>query len=305
MNAPAGGGTPGGFGRTILERLGRPLRVGGIDYLNSRPLIEGLLETFGDGIELGNWVPSELARRLRIGLLDAALVPVVEYFRGPEDYRVVPGVAIASYGAVESIRFYHRRPLVEVARIGLDASSLTSSLLVRLLFAAQWSPGRPEPEMLALPPEAGQAALRGDGGDPDVDAVLLIGDAALGSPAPPGWRMVDLGTEWTRRTGLPFVYAFWVYRGPAVPGLAEAFRRSRDIGTARIDAIVERGPLPPGMSVAEARRYLHKVIQFDLGPAQVEGLLEFWSAARAQGLLGSMRESELRFVDGGCGGDRS
>ena len=28
----------------FLEQLGRPLRVGGIDYLNSRPLVEGFSE---------------------------------------------------------------------------------------------------------------------------------------------------------------------------------------------------------------------------------------------------------------------
>ncbi len=302
MIAPAEDRTRGDVGRAILDRLGRPLRVGGIDYLNSRPLIEGLPAAFGSGIDLGNWVPSELARRLRAGLLDAALVPVAEYFGGPEDYRVVPGVAIASYGAVESIRFYHRRPLVEIVRVGLDSSSLTSSLLVRLLFAGLWSPGKPAPELLSLSPESGHAALRGEGDDPDLDGVLLIGDAALESPAPAGWRIVDLGTEWTRWTGLPFVYAFWVYRGAAIPGLSDTFRRSRDIGTAHIDAIVERGPLPRGMAVAEARRYLHKVIQFDLGPAQIEGLLAFWNAARAHGLLESAREGELRFVDDGPGG---
>jgi len=277
---------------------GGPLRIGGIDYLNSRPLLEGLREALGPRAEIQaeiqNYVPSELARRLRAGLLDAALAPVAEYFAGPPDYRIVPGVSISSYGAVESIRLFHRLPLGSVERVGLDSSSMTSSLLVKLLFAERWAAGRPGPSFSPLDPDEGLAAL--ESSVPDYDGVLLIGDRALGSPSPSGWQVADLGTEWTRWTGLPFVYAFWVYRGPKVAGLVEAFQRARDIGRARIDAIVERGPLPPAMPPSEARRYLHRVLQYDLGPAEIEGLLAFRDRARARGLLPAGGGEDLRFL---------
>jgi hypothetical protein len=81
--------------------------------------------------------------------------------------------------------------------------------------------------------------------------------------------------------------------------MVEAFQRSRDIGKARIDEIVEKGPLPAGMSPAGARRYLHQLIQHDLGPAQIEGLLEFRCRIRARGLLDITGPEELRFVDAG------
>jgi chorismate dehydratase len=294
MTAGIPAGEPATRMAAARRLLGRPLRVGGIDYLNSRPLLEGLPAALGSEGELVNCVPSELARRLRAGSLDAALVPVVEYLSGPADYRIVSGVSISSYGAVESIRFYHRAPLGALERVGLDRSSLTSALLARLLLAERWAPGRPAPVFIPLSPEEGLRALQER--EPELDAVLLIGDAALATPAPAGWEPADLGTEWTRWTGLPFVYAFWVYRGPPLPGLAGLFREARDLGRARIDAIVERGPLPGAMSPREGRRYLLERIQYGLGPAEIEGLLAFRDRARARGLLGSEPAAELRFL---------
>ena len=55
------------------------------------------------------------------------------------------------------------------------------------------------------------------------DAALLIGDPALFlDHVAAGLTKIDLGAEWTRLTGLPFVWAFWAGR-PARPGR----RRSR------------------------------------------------------------------------------
>jgi chorismate dehydratase len=273
----------------------RVLRVGGIDYLNSRPLLEGLPEALGPSLALENHVPSELARRLRSGELDAALIPVAEYFAGPDDYRIVPGISISSYGPVESIRFFHRQPLDRLGSVALDSSSLSSSALLRLLVRDRWSPPSASlPSFHSASPEEALAILASPA--PSDGGVLLIGDSALAVQAAPGWEAVDLGTEWTRWTGLPFVYAFWVHRGPVPRGLAAGFQRARDIGRARVDAIVERGPLPAGMAPEEARRYLHRVIQYDLGPAEIEGLLLFRDRAGARGLLPVKGSGDLRFL---------
>jgi len=196
---------------------------------------------------------------------------------------------------VESIRLFHQAPLREVERVGLDSASLTSGALVRLFFAEKWAEGRPQPAYVPISREEGLSAL--GIGQPELDAVLLIGDLALEtSSSPPAWHAVDLGMEWTRRTGLPFVYAFWVYRGPPAPALVRLFRRAFDLGRARIDAIVERGPLPAGMSVPAARHYLERVIRYDLGPAEIEGLLAFRDRARERGILQVRGSGELRFL---------
>ncbi len=301
------------------------LRVGGIDYLNALPLtaylgLDGGVTRVSHHplrIELRNLVPSALARGLRSGELDVALVPVVEYLES-DDYRVIPDICISSYGPVESIRLYHQRPLAAVRRVGLDSCSRTSAMLTRLFFRTQW---RGTPDFIDIQPDAAQAYLDAQNAGrtspwpaEDLDAVLLIGDAALDRGAPAGWRITDLGNEWTRLTGLPFVYAFWVWRGPAVPrGLVEYFQNARELGLSHIDEIVRRfvraragardgpGAVPdtgfPQWNVeCRWREYLSRVIQYDLGPLQIEGLSRFFSLLGGAGLH-DRASRPLKFVD--------
>jgi len=263
------------------------VRVGGIDYLNAMPLTYYLPSAAAGGpdITVSNHCPSALADHLRGGLLDAALVPVVEYLARPV-YRIFPGICISSYGEVRSIRLYHRRPLREAKLVAIDSSSRTSALLTKLLFADLWLG---TPRYVETSPEASLAIVESEngtvlGGDAP-DAVLLIGDAALAAKPGPGWDCSDLGTEWTRMTGLPFVYACWVWRGgPCPSGLTDVFTRARAMGTARIDDIVSAVTLPGGMDTALARDYLRRVIQYDLGQLQFEGLLLFFERLHAVGI---------------------
>jgi chorismate dehydratase len=63
------------------------LRIGCVQYLNSRPLIHCLRPPAGPGpglLDVYLAHPAKLAARLREGVLDAALVPVFEVLRSPE-----------------------------------------------------------------------------------------------------------------------------------------------------------------------------------------------------------------------------
>jgi chorismate dehydratase len=259
------------------------VKVGGIDYLNALPLTAYLDPGGEPALRISNHPPSVLASMLREAKLDVALVPVVEY-PAREGYEVLPGMSISSYGEVQSIRLYHSRALGDSRRVGLDASSRTSAMLARLLFRDLW---KASPEFVEMPPSRVESALRAAGppGRDDPDAFLLIGDAALRLPSVPGREAVDLGTEWTRWTGLPFVYAFWVWRGgPAPRGLAPRFLRAKAIGLARIDEIAERAAGPAGLDPVQCRHYLNRVIRYDLGHAEIEGLTEFFRRVHAAGL---------------------
>jgi chorismate dehydratase len=163
---------------------------------------------------------------------------------------------------------------------------LTSATLTRVFFRDLW---RGSPSFRQVAPQQARALLDGAPGPPvatdggELDAVLLIGDAALLVPPRAGWEVVDLGTEWTRWTGLPCIYAFWVWRGgPSPAGLVEIFERAKDIGLARIDDIVASLQLGGDFDSVSCRHYLNRVIQYDLGHLQLEGLLEFYR--RLQGL---------------------
>jgi chorismate dehydratase len=197
-------------------------------------------------------------------------------------------------------------PLHGVERVALDASSMTSALLTRLLFTARpdrrW--GDPEaecaaPEFVSADIEDGIAWVRGnDGPGPAPEAVLLIGDAALQVEPAADWSVVDLGLEWTRWTGLPFVYAVWVFQGEPIAGVAECLQRVGHSGLAGIDRIARFGPLPAGMRPEDCRRYLGHSIRYRLGSLELEGLELFRRLLDEHGLLGGAAASPLRFLNG-------
>jgi chorismate dehydratase len=230
------------------------LRIGCVKYLNARPLIHGY-----DGPVVFDH-PSGLARDLSRGALDVALVPIFEALRGPR-YMVADGVAIASDGPVFSVFLAHRGPLEEVRTVALDPASLTSVHLLQVLLA-EYHGIRPRcVELRGFPTEA--------------DAVLLIGNQAIDFRASDrgSHRILDLGEEWKRCTGLPFVYAPWLLR----PGLADptaiagALRELKQRGIVHIDDIIRADSHDPAFS----RRYLTEHIRFDLGPREKAGIEKF------------------------------
>jgi chorismate dehydratase len=175
-----------------------PFRVGAVGYLNARPL------TWALDRDPGRWsvrydVPSVCASLLHAGKVDLGLIPSIEYLERP-DYRFVPGVGIGSFGAVASVALFTRRPVKDIRRIALDASSRSSVVLLKILCARRFGI---VPEFAPFGPDLGRMLN-------DSDAALLIGDPALETDAAAmGVEKVDLGSEWTALTGLPFIYAAW------------------------------------------------------------------------------------------------
>jgi len=245
-----------------------PIRIGAVNYLNTKPLIHGL-EGLAPEAELLLDVPSRLADLLADGRLDVALIPVIEYFRGGR-YRVVPDIAIASNGPVLSVTLFSRVPWADVRRVALDDGSRTSAALAQILLRQRYSV---RPEVVPLPLD--QAAE-----EADADAVLLIGDRAMRACLPGFRHAFDLGQEWRDWTGLPFVYAFWAVRagadlGPVEAALHEAKRR----GLEQVGPIAAREAPRLGLDAGFCRRYLSNIIHFDLGPREQAGLHHYYMLA--------------------------
>jgi chorismate dehydratase len=264
--------------------MDRPLRIGAVNYLNTKPLIYDLQALVPDA-ELILDVPSALADQLASGQLDVALIPVIEYFRGGS-YTVVPDLAIASRGPVLSVTLFSRVGWSGIRRVALDAGSRTSAALTQILLRRRHGAA---PEVMPLP-------LDQNAEDADADAVLLIGDRAMRACLPGFAHAFDLGQEWHDWTGLPFVYAVWAVRdgadlGPVAEALAEARRR----GCARIGEIAHREAPGLGLDAGFCRRYLANIIHFDLGPREQAGLHHYYMLACELGL--ARRGVSLEFYD--------
>src|SRR6516164_5730003 len=187
----------------------RPVRIGAVNYLNTKPLICDLDELAPDA-RLSLELPSRLADLLAEGDLDVALIPSIEYFRAGT-YRVVPDIAIASRGPVLSVTLFSRVPWSGIRRVALDEGSRTSAALCQVLLRKRHGV---HPEFVPLP-------LDHEAENADTDAVLLIGDRAMRACLPGFAHAFDLGQEWHDWTGLPFVYAVWAVRDGAALGMVE------------------------------------------------------------------------------------
>jgi chorismate dehydratase len=249
------------------------LRIGAVNYLNTKPLIHEL-EELAPEAELILDVPSRLAEQLRQGRLDVALIPVIEYFRG-DGYRIVPGISIASNGPVLSVTLFSRVPWNAIRRVALDESSRTSAALTQVLLRHRHGV---RPEVVPLPLDAEAENI-------DADAVLLIGDRAMRACLPGFAHAFDLGQEWHDWVGLPFVYAVWAVRaGADLGGVAEALHEAKRRGCRQIGTIAHREAPQLGLDAGFCRRYLQNIIRFDLGPREQAGLHHYYMLACELGL---------------------
>ncbi len=279
---------------------GGRLRVGRIPYINCFPVYgaidRGLVPL---DAELVDGVPSALNRRMAAGALDLSVVSAVEYARDADRYLLLPDLAITSDGPVRSVLLFADEPAEALGGrdVVVSTSSMTSVALLDLLFDGVWG-ARPR----FVPGDAEVADLagfeRGGAGAPARPARLVIGDAALllragpraapapaagaptaGAPAPYA-HVYDLGAEWKRWTGLPFVFAVWVAQrtAPVADALAvhAALIQSRDWGLAHLGELAEQAHAATGVPRSACAEYF-RGLDYRLGPAHLAGLTEFFN----------------------------
>jgi chorismate dehydratase len=254
------------------DRTGGTVRVGAVAYLNARPLVYSLA-TIAPQVEIVVDLPSRLADALAAGQLDVAMIPSIEYARR-SGYAIISDACIACDGAVRSVKLYSRVPLRRLRTLALDEGSRTSAALVRILLKEQfgiWPDTRPLP--------IGAASE-----DVPADAVLLIGDRGM-LPTNGAFDVEwDLGEQWSRWTGLPFVFAMWIARpGVDLSGIGAALAAARDDGLTRLEEIARQAAPAIGVPQSDCLSYLRDHLTFHLGTRQRQGLERFYAlAARHQ-----------------------
>jgi chorismate dehydratase len=251
------------------------LRIGCVQYLNSRPLIHA----YPGEVKLEH--PSELARDIASGALDVGLVPIYEALARP-GYVIADGVAIASHGPVHSVFLAYRGRLHGTQEIAVDPASLTSVNLLKVLVA----------EFHGLHPKF----VPLEHFDSGPEALLLIGNQAIDfrAASQSDYTFLDLGEEWQRCTGLPFVYAVWLLREdlPHASAAADELRALKREGVLRIAELVAAEDQRHREFVA---RYLTQHIRFELGEPEKAGIAQFRELLEKHRFIGSLAEP-LKFI---------
>ena len=253
----------------LSQPVREKLRVCAVSYLNTSPLVWGMLHGPQRGLfELDFRIPAGCADQMAAGAADIGIVPSFELTR--QDLEVIPGAGIACRGPVRSILLISSRPAPLVRSLAADSSSRTSVQLARVILERRYGA---EFESVPHPPDL--EAMLGQ-----ADAALLIGDPALRidparlrNSARPPYFVYDLGAEWVEMTGLPMVFAVWAgRRGVVTPAIIEAFRASCGYGRARIEEIVAAESPRRPFAAELVREYLTRNIVHELGPREYQGM---------------------------------
>jgi chorismate dehydratase len=237
----------------------KSVRVGCVKYLNARPLIRG----WPGNVEFDH--PSALCQRLAKGQLEVALVSSFEFLRNPI-YRIVDDVSISSDGPVYSVVVAYNGEFSNIEEIELDPASETAVNLLHCLLAE-----------LGLIPRL----TVGVSGIAESDrARLIIGDQAIRFRQNHAgeFQFWDLGEQWKKLTGLPFVYALWLIRPEVLDAksIAQRLRGLRDENLAdvpRVMADVADSKLAISREFLD--RYYHDYLRFGFGTREKQGLQTF------------------------------
>lgn len=273
------------------------MKVGRIPYINCYP-VYGAIDR---GIvpidaELVDGVPTALNRQMNEGALDVSVISAVEYAADAKKYLLLPDLSICSDGPVRSVVLFAKRPASELQgrRVLVSRSSMTSVALLELLFEHVWD-ARP-----AFIPADAELTDVARFNEDEHDARLVIGDAALHlwsrlrepelypeNETLTQYRYAyDLGAEWKRWTGLPFVFAVWVAQRSAPveqalkvhAGLIE----SRNWGLQHLETLAAQAALATGVHKTVCLEYLSG-LDYGLSYQHLAGLTEFFRRLVAAG----------------------
>ena len=174
-----------------------PIKVGRTPYLSSEPMYFDMDKR---GIEVEELPPSEMAAAIADGRLQGGLVPLVDTFGLDDGLRTVSGFCVATISQTVSVKLHAKTPIEELggSNIAVPEEAPTAVKLLQVL----------------LEVKHGVKPAAYVGPDEPHDGQLMVGN--LGLRHRRGLRdfphTYDLGEEWSRWTGLPFVFARWVLR---------------------------------------------------------------------------------------------
>ncbi|NJP05234.1 MAG: menaquinone biosynthesis protein [Chloroflexaceae bacterium] len=252
--------------------------LGTIDYLNTQP-VEYYLDRYLPGIQRVRDVPTAINRALLEGRVAIAPISSYEFARHSDTLLLVPGLSIATLGAVNSVLLFTWHPdprELDGRMVALSDQSSTSVNLLCVLCEHHYT----------ITPEWQTQPQNLDTMLDTAAAALLIGDQALtegvvrrhiGQRGLP--YCFDLGDEWLKLTGLPFTFAVWAVRQDCADairtaGIVPALYAARAEGLRHVEQLAQDYAPRLGLPSGVCTKYLRD-LRYHLDSGDSEGLRVF------------------------------
>lgn len=259
--------------------------MGRISYINASPVYYGLDHGMTpDWLSLVTDVPAALNRQIRAGEVDISPISAAYYAMNAKDLLLIPDFSISCHKEVMSVICASNYPLEELEgkRVLFSRESATGASLLKMIFT-----------MKGIWPDLIVGSTNDIDSIPkDVDAVMVIGDAALTQ----AWEKrfafrIDLGQSWFDMTGLPFVFAVWAVRRSfarkypdRVRETIKVLRASREEGYSHMDEVEETGSLKLGLSRSLVKDYF-QLLYCDLDDPKIQGMKKFFDLLFVHNIL--------------------
>ncbi len=237
------------------------IRIGIVNYLNTKPLLYGLTRPpISEQIELVGDYPSRLAEMLINKEIDLGLVPVAVIPQLP-GCKIIGDYCIGTEGEIASVALFSEVPMDEIQKIYLDYQSRSSVALLKYLVKEYWGI---KPEIVQAENEDYRQEIKG------TTAGLVIGDRAF-EQRKISTFIYDLGSEWKKITGLPFVFAAWVSTKELPADFVELFNQANAMGLQHIDEIVKENPF----DLYDLSKYYKLHLSYRLDEQKRKGMNKF------------------------------
>lgn len=246
----------------------KKIRVGYVNYLNTKPLLYGLSRPpISELIELIGDYPSRLAEQLIHDEIDIGLIPVAAIPHLPS-YFIAGDYCIGTEGEIASVALFSDVPMNEIKKVYLDYQSHSSVALLKYLMKEYWGI---RPELVQAEDDKYRNEIKG------ANAGLVIGDRAF-EQRKISTFIYDLGSEWKKITGLPFVFAAWVSKRKLPIDFIAAFNDANAAGLQHIDEIADE----TAFDLYDLKKYYKLHLSYRLDDAKRKGMEHFLEVTRDQ-----------------------
>jgi chorismate dehydratase len=229
-----------------------------LPYCNAAPLVYFIPE-FCSSVSAVEKYPSEISNELRSGIVDVALMPVVDFLLD-DNLEMIPGLGICANGPVESVLLQSSKPLESIKSIRLFPESRTSNMLIKILISQYFGDHH---------------NICFTSNSIDTDAYIVIGDKALTRNK--SKYTFDLSEMWYERTSLPFVFAVWVYKTgcPDILIMESILKKAKEKGVLNIPFLSRIYAEKLRLSSSYIEHYLCDCLYYDIGEQEIESMKKF------------------------------
>ena len=219
-----------------------------VSFLNTLPFIYGIKNSgFLENFKLQLEVPSICADHAIKNIPDIALVPIGS-FTHLKDYLLLNDYCLGTTNIVRSVLLLSNQPIEKIKTIYLDSDSRTSNKLIKILILKYWK----------IKVEYKQNE---EFDNNHLSAKISIGDKAFNEYKKFQYSY-DLAEYWHKLTGLPFVFAVWVYKTDTKNNIIANFSESLSFGIENIDNLIKELKLNEKYPDIDVYTYLHKNMNY-------------------------------------------